>query len=68
MYKAFSSLVGLVSVWSYEMNGGKAVNFKSGKPIIVDLKMPGQNKSDARRQSVMPKVNRCQQEMWMPRQ
>ena len=49
MYKAFSSFVGLVSVWSYEMNGGKVVNCKSGKPIIVDLKIPGQNKSDARR-------------------
>jgi len=68
MYKAFSSFVGLVSVWSYEMNGGKAVYFKSGKPIIVDLKMPGQKKSDARRKSVTPKANRCQQERWMRRQ
>lgn len=49
MYKAFSSFVGLVSIWSYEMNGGKKVNFNSGKPIVVDLKTPGQNKSDARR-------------------
>jgi hypothetical protein len=49
MYKAFSSFVGLISIWSYKMNGGKEVNFKFGKPIIVDLKMPGQNKSDARR-------------------
>jgi hypothetical protein len=44
MYKAFSSFVGLVSVWSYKMNGGKLVNFKFGKPIAVDLIMPGQGK------------------------
>ena len=42
MYKAFSSFVGLASVWSYEMNGGKVVNCKFGKPIAVDLIMPGQ--------------------------
>ena len=44
MYMAFSSFVGLVSVWSYEMNRGKVVNCKFGKPIAVDLIMLGQGK------------------------
>ena len=60
--------MGLVSVWSYGMNGGKLVNSKSGKPIIVDLKMPGRNKSDAHRKTVITKAKRCQLEMWMLRQ
>ena len=49
MYMAFSSLVRLVSSWSYKMNRGKEVNFIFRKLIIVDFKMRGKNKSDARR-------------------
>ena len=49
MYMAFSSFVRLVSIWSYEMNRGKEVNSIFRKPVIVDFKVRGQNKSDARR-------------------